>query len=299
MRIFSPEWQSSRFWIAGLALLAMLLPLAMPSEYTAAAGTKTYKFTNIDTGNYSDDPASDIHIEFEEPVTWDKEDSDFTWQNPPGKFRDTNGSGTTNVNMAKGASGAGGGTVARNESVIFTFAFAGGEPPAVKQWFWTKDNDLDSKTGMLGNIPHIPEKGECTFDFASAVGDGQIAVSSGGQVLTFFTQAGESGLQAAARFRAEVEAQLNFAIASFFSPTTILIEGTAFGEPSEEAQITVIQEDSAGGPACGPVGGTTELVVSGNGGGGSYGWSVVASTALLGGLAFMIGGWFLRRRRAR
>jgi len=233
----------------GKTVLARLVLLVMSgiliSSLAMAQGQNQYKFTNSESG-----PAKDIHIKFKgTPVTFvppnPNPNGDVTTQTPSGTFPIGNGTGTQEIDLANGFTGA---PIPAGGSIILTFGYGANKPPEVEEWWWTNDNDLDSD-GRLGNIKK-PKGG--TFSFASipSEGDGSIVVSIDNLDLTFQMPAGLSGEDMANAFSAFIETGFEFLLVDQIvntpAGTELRVFPTALGSDAFDFTV-MIQPDSVQG----------------------------------------------------
>ena len=126
-------------------VLTVLASLQLVS-LAAFGNSKQFKFTN-NTGQ----KANDLHIKFNRSVTFhpNPDDPGTPIQDPKGTFKNANGSGTSNVNLAEGVSGTG---VANGASVTISFDWPSGSEPNLKSARWTKSNTLSPRRNdYLGN----------------------------------------------------------------------------------------------------------------------------------------------------
>jgi hypothetical protein len=233
---------ANRCGLMGNALTAMLVGVVLIglSPSTAqAAGTKQYKFTNTSTQH-----AYDLHIEFNATVEWNTGDAGFTWQNPAGTYKDTNGSGTATVDLAQGIDGTG---VAPGANVILTFGYPGNRAPFVRKWWWT-----DASTEAIPPVrwPHRKRiKRTATFAQVgkASVEEGELSIELCGETpYTFTTDVAETPEEMATRLASEIES--NFPIANAYvdetDPTEVLFAGGCFGDDTQVSDVVVTQQPS-------------------------------------------------------
>ena len=243
MKNSRPERRSAnRCGLMGNALTAMLVGVVLtclsPSA-AQAAGTKQYKFTNT-----SGQHAHDLHIEFNATVEWDTGDATFSWQNPAGTFKDTNGSGSATVDLAQGLDGTG---VAAGGNVILTFGYPGNRAPYVRKWWWT-----DSSSEAIPPVRWPRRKRiKRTATFAqvgkAGVEEGELSIELCGETAyTFTTDVAETPEEMATRLASEIES--NFPIANAYvdeaDSTEVLFTGGCFGDDAQVSDVVVTQQPS-------------------------------------------------------
>jgi len=211
----------------------------LPTLLSAQANQKQYKFTNSEDAN-----AEDLHIRFNDAVTFvapvPNPEGDVTTQVPAGTFPEGNGSGSNTVNLAKGFTGSG---VAPGDDIVLTFAFDGAVPQ-VAAWWWTNDNNLDPRTGRLGQ----PKRGQRgVFEYASvepSTGDGLILLTIDGDSNTFEIPPNLSAVEVAEAFQSFVEDQFLFAEALPLEEAKVEIFSRAHSNYVDEILVNITPDST-------------------------------------------------------
>jgi len=207
--------------------------LMLPAGIAAAAGTNTYKFTNNEAEH-----AHDLHIEFDQAVSWDTTDATYGWQNPAATFKGALGSGGTTVNLVEGVGGTG---VDAGDSLELTFAFTGGDFPQVKKWWWTKED------GSVLGLVKIPPKKQIKFEYVSAQGGGLFEIWAHGQIMLFQTIPGEPAQLTSVRLATMINDALQYGRANLSADQDLVtFQGLAFGLECDDYGVRILQQDRAG-----------------------------------------------------
>lgn len=223
-----------------ILLLNCLVMCMLPVLLSAQVNQKQYKFTNDE-----DEAATDLHIEFKKAVTFvvpnPNPNADVTTQDPSGTFPEGNGSGSSEINLANGFTGT---AVPEDGSVVFTFGYTGNNPPDVKKWWWTNDNNVDPNTGRIG-LTKNPRKGE--FDFISvepSTGDGSILLNIDGVSNTFEIPPGLSNTDLALALKSFVEDQFEFGEALILDGTKVEVFSRAHRNEIDDIFVNITPDST-------------------------------------------------------
>lgn len=206
----------------------------------SAQGQKQYKFTNAE-----DEDATDLHIEFKTAVTFvvpnPNPNVDVTAQDPSGTFPEGNGSGTSKINLANGFTGS---AVADGGSLVLTFGYSQSEPPEVKKWWWTNDNNVDPNTGRLGK-KKTPRPGKFEFlSFEPSTGDGSILLNIDGESNTFEFPPGLSSADLALALESFVEDQFEFGEAFISDGTNVEVFSRAHTNEIDDIFVNITSDST-------------------------------------------------------
>ncbi len=188
--------RADRGLVRGIVLLAALSLFAVAAQ---AAGKQEYKFINPTPKTH----ASDLHIEFDGPVTWP---GGNPTQTPAGTFGTSNGNGTQTVDLAEGFTGTG---VGPGGSVVVSLDFGANKPPKVKKSWWTKGNTITPgiedtiRVRNTGNDRHLlseDPKIRNQWALTAATGNGVVQVIVDGVPHLFSPLPGDDGEATANRF---------------------------------------------------------------------------------------------------
>jgi len=219
--------------------LLIVAALAFATGTALAAGKQEYKFTNPTPKSH----ASDLHIEFDGPVSWPAGNPN---QTPPGTFATSNGNGTQNVDLAEGFTGTG---VGPGGSVVVSLDFGANKPPKVKKAWWTKGNTLtpaesDSinvrDTGTNRHLLREDPKIRNSWVMAPATGNGLVHVVIDGVPHPFQPLPGDDGVATAERFADFLEAT-QFGTALFEGKAVCY--STSHIREGQPHQILILQQD--------------------------------------------------------
>ena len=203
----------------------------------AYGNSKQFRFTN-NTGQAADD----MHINFSRSVTFPNNPADpgTPLQNPPGSFKEASGSGSSRVHLAAGLTGTG---VAAGGSIVLTFSWPSGSTPKIRSAFWTKGNTLTPANADYLRPAMKPEnQNRNSWVSLPATGDGYYLVTLDGQSFEFFTVAGETAAQTAARF-ADLINSMTFGTVLDLTESSIDYRAEIYGEGTV-LTVDILNQDS-------------------------------------------------------
>ena len=223
---------------SSIQLFFIFLLLLLFSIPTMAQNRAQSDFTFV---NNTGEKATDLHIKFKNAPTKipDPQNiADYTYQEPHGTFKNGNGSGSNNWDLAAG-NGLG---VAKGASVKLYWSTTG-SAAEVESYKWTNDNNLDPKTGVIAVNGNRSGWIQCSSVQPSA-GDGFIELAIANETFTFSCPPGLSGADMAIAISNFIEADIEYLHVSSLEDNTVMFYASYLSEPIDNFTCNINQDSS-------------------------------------------------------